>query len=273
MTTFFVTTDDTRLAYDIQGDGVPVIALAGLTRNMADFDHVAPHLTGVQLIRMDYRGRGQSDWADPETYTVPQESADVIALMDHLGLSQAAILGTSRGGLIGMGLAAYMPDRILGVCLNDVGPVITQTGLAHIKSYVGNRPKQKTYEEAAAFRAEYMTAFRNVPHERWLSEVKAHYVERDNGLHLRYDSALKQQFANFDSELPDLWPVFDLAAQKPMAVIRGENSDILSPETYDEMRRRAPNMIATTVPDRGHVPFLDEPESLNAITAWLAQIT
>lgn len=269
MTQSFVTTDGTRLAYDVTGRGLPVIALAGLTRNMADFDHIAPHLHDVQLIRMDYRGRGQSDWAAPDTYTIPHETADVLALMDHLGLGAAAILGTSRGGLIGMGMAAYYPDRVTGLCLNDIGPVISPTGLRAIQTYVGHRPKQKTYAEAAQFRADYMTGFANVPYERWLTEVQAHYIEQADGLHLRYDPALRHQFAQMDDALPDLWPLFDLAAQKPLAALRGANSDLLSAEVFEEMQRRAPDMIARTVSDRGHVPFLDEPTSQEVIRAWI----
>lgn len=94
----FTTADGLSLYYSDEGEGVPVLCLAGLTRNSRDFDFVAPHLSGVRLIRMDYRGRGRSDRASHTTYTVPQEAADALALLDHLGLEKAAILGTSRGG-------------------------------------------------------------------------------------------------------------------------------------------------------------------------------
>ena len=106
MVQFFTAADGARLAYRDEGAGLPVLCLAGLTRNMGDFDYLAPHLSGVRLIRMDYRGRGQSDRTGAATYTVPQEGKDALALLDHLGVDRAAILGTSRGGLIGMLLAA-----------------------------------------------------------------------------------------------------------------------------------------------------------------------
>ncbi len=154
----FTSADGLTLHYTDEGKGLPVIALAGLTRNGADFDHVAPHLP-VRLIRPDYRGRGQSDWADPATYTIPQEAADVLALMDHLGLEKAAILGTSRGGLIAMMLAATAKDRLLGVALNDIGPEIAAKGLDVIKDYIGRNPAQKTYAEAAEARAKLWTHF------------------------------------------------------------------------------------------------------------------
>ncbi len=94
----FKAADGVEIAYRDEGEGLPVLALSGLTRNSNDFNFVAPHLSGVRLIRMDYRGRGQSDWAPHTTYTVPQEAADTLALLDHLGIEKAAILGTSRGG-------------------------------------------------------------------------------------------------------------------------------------------------------------------------------
>jgi len=129
---FFRTSDGTNLHYTDAGQGTPVIALAGLTRNGGDFDHVAPKLP-CRLIRLDYRGRGQSDWADPATYTIPQEAQDTLALMDHLGIDKAAILGTSRGGLIAMLIAATAKDRLLGVALNDIGPEIADAGMKIIK--------------------------------------------------------------------------------------------------------------------------------------------
>jgi len=135
----FTTKDGTRLHYTDEGTGIPILCLAGLTRNSADFDHVAPHLPTmmpVRLIRMDYRGRGQSDWADHETYTIPQEAEDALALLDHLGLDKAAILGTSRGGLIAMLIAATANERLLGVALNDIGPEIAPAGFIPDRGHV-----------------------------------------------------------------------------------------------------------------------------------------
>ena len=268
----YQSTDGLSLHYTDEGTGLPVIALAGLTRNGADFDHVAPHLP-VRMIRPDYRGRGQSDWADPATYTVPQEGADVLALMDHLGLEKAAILGTSRGGLIAMVLAATARDRLIGVALNDIGPEIAQTGLDIIMNYIGRRPAQKTYAEAAAFRAKNWLHFKDVPMDRWLAEVAAHYIETPKGLTLRYDPKLRDAVIAAGAQpAPDLWPLFDALHGLPLALIRGANSDLLSVATADEMANRRPDMIRTDVPGRGHVPFLDEPEALAALHTWLERL-
>ncbi|MBP9184117.1 MAG: alpha/beta fold hydrolase, partial [Fuscovulum sp.] len=111
MTQFFTAGDGAQLAYRDEGTGLPVLCLAGLTRTMADFDYALPALAGCRVIRMDYRGRGESQWTGAATYSVPMEAQDALALLDHLGLAQAAVLGTSRGGLIGMFLAMVAKPR------------------------------------------------------------------------------------------------------------------------------------------------------------------
>lgn len=274
MTQFFTTSDGLSLAYSDTGNGVPLICLAGLTRNMRDFDHVTPHLSGVRLIKMDYRGRGQSDYAeDFNTYSIPVEARDVVELMDHLNLPKAAILGTSRGGLIAMVLAATVKDRLLGVCLNDIGPDISPSGLEHIMGYIGRRPMQKTYTEAVAARPALMPSFENVPAERWLAEVTNHYIETPDGLDIRYDKRLRDAIlASSAQPVPDLWPLFDTLAGVPLALIRGANSNLLTQETVAKMQDHRPDMRFANVPDRGHVPFLDEPESLALIHTFLKDL-
>jgi pimeloyl-ACP methyl ester carboxylesterase len=268
---FVSATDGTQLFYSDEGAGQPILCLPGLTRNSGDFDHVAPHLAGARVIRLDSRGRGQSDHADPATYTVPQEARDVLALLDHLELDRVAILGTSRGGLVAMMLAALAKDRLAGVALNDIGPVIDRKGLEIIKGYLGRNPAQKTWDEAARARATLWTAFHDVPHDRWLNEVRNHYDQTDRGLVIRYDPRLRDAvLATWDQPPPDLWPLFDLLAGLPLCLIRGAGSDLLSRATMAEMARRRPDMVAAEVPGRGHVPFLDEPVALDALARWRA---
>jgi pimeloyl-ACP methyl ester carboxylesterase len=222
------------------------------------------------VIRTDYRGRGESQWTGADTYTVPQEGKDALDLLDHLGIDKAAIIGTSRGGLIGMMLAAVARPRVMGLCLNDVGPVIHRPGLARIMDYVGRNPASKTHAALAAALPRNMPGFANVPASRWLQEAQTLYTETENGLQITYDPALRQSFlAAFEGPEVDLWPLFDTCAGLPLALIRGANSDLLSEETAAEMRRRRPDMIFASVPDRAHIPFLDEPESLAAIHAFL----
>lgn len=267
---YFAAADGTQLFYTDEGDGTPVLALAGLTRNGSDFDYLAPHVPDIRLIRLDYRGRGRSEWSGAATYTIPNEAGDAVALLDHLKIDKSAILGTSRGGLVAMMLAATAQDRLLGVCLNDIGPVIEDSGLAAIKTYLGRNPTQKTFEEAAEMRAGLMQGFENVPSDRWAAEVRKHYRKTDGGLAINYDPELRDAvLATGASPAPDLWPLFDAMVGLPIALIKGSNSDLLSKATADEMQRRRPDMIRAEVRKRGHVPFLDEPEALEAITKWL----
>ncbi len=269
----FHASDGARLYYTDEGQGIPVLALAGLTRNGSDFDYVAPHLKGVRLIRLDYRGRGKSEWSGADSYTIPQEAQDTISLLDHLGLKRAAILGTSRGGLIAMTLAAVAKDRLSGVCLVDIGPELPEAGLDVIRNYIGKNPAQKTYAEATAMRATLLAGFHGVPEGRWDEEVRKHYLETSDGLKINYDPALRDAvLATADQPMPDLWPFFDALDSLPLALVRGANSDLLLEETAQKMQQRRPDMIYANVPDRGHVPFLDEPEALKAINLWLKHL-
>ncbi len=270
----FTTTDGARLAYRDEGTGLPILALSGLSRNGSDFDYVAPLLPDdVRLIRLDYRGRGKSEWTGAKTYTIPTEAGDALALLDHLGLEQAAILGTSRGGLIAMALASFAKARLTGVCLVDIGPELASAGLDAIKDYIGRNPPQKTYAEAMAMRSKLTEGFDGVPDTRWSEEVRKHYVETPDGLRINYDPALRDAvLATGDAPMPDLWPMFDALAGLPLALIRGANSNLLAASTADEMARRRPDMLRIDVPGRGHVPFLDEPEAIGTLTKWIESL-
>lgn len=269
----FTTSDGLSLHYgDTPGGAPPILCLPGLTRTGADFAYVAPHLAPHRLIRLTARGRGRSDRADPDSYTVATEASDAVALLDHLGLARAAILGTSRGGLVAMWLAATAKDRLTGVALNDIGPEIAPEGIAAIRGYVGREPGLPDHDAAARAMAHRFAGFANVPHDRWLAEARLHYAATPDGLRITYDAALAQTMADPSEPGPDLWPLFDALAGLPLALIRGANSDLLTAKTAAEMRRRRPDMIYAEVPDRGHVPFLDEPAALSALHDWTARL-
>ena len=273
----FRTSDGLTLYYEDDGTGIPVLCLAGLTRNSRDFDFLAPHMAHTRLIRMDYRGRGKSDY-DPDfmNYSIMREAQDAIELLDHLGLAQVTLLGTSRGGLIAMLLAYAHKARLNGVILNDIGPDVDHAGLERIMEYVGKEPNFATYADAAeGLAAVYGRDFPGVIYNRWL--VQAEFMWQEQGkatLALRYDARLRDALVGQAGagDAPDLWLLFDALDDLPLASIRGANSDLLTAATQAEMARRHPGMIAATVADRGHVPFLDEPEALLAITKLLEQV-
>ncbi len=274
----FTTADGLSLHYSdtaehAGGDGPPILCLAGLTRNSGDFRFVLPFLAGYRVIRMDYRGRGQSDVpGDPASYSVPQEAHDAIALLDHLGVAKVTILGTSRGGLIAMLLAATTPERLNGAILNDIGPELAAVGLDRIKEYVGRRPEFRSYDEAAeGLAAANAAQFPGVTLARWRVHAENIWAELPGeSLMLRYDPRLRDALKDLDTAAaPDLWPFFDALAAMPLTVLRGGNSDLLSAELLARMQARAPSMRARVVPGRGHVPFLDEAEALDGILAHL----
>jgi pimeloyl-ACP methyl ester carboxylesterase len=271
----FTASDGAGIAYSDEGEGLPLLCLSGLTRNASDFDYMLPHLPpGLRVIRMDYRGRGASDWTGAATYTVPREGKDAVELLDHLGIAQAAVLGTSRGGLIGMFLAATARDRLAGLCLNDVGPRLDMDGLGRIKDFVGRNPAAKSIEAFARVLPLGNPGMDNVPESRWLEEAQRHALpDGKGGLKINYDPALRDSFlAAFEGPPPDLWPLFQACAGLPLALIRGANSDLLTADQAAEMRAARPDMIFAEVPDRAHIPFLDEPESIAALQAWLAAV-
>lgn len=274
----FTTTDGLSLHYTDTGKAspLPLICLPGLTRDGQDFRYFAPHATRYRMITLDARGRGRSDHdTNIANYNVMREAQDVTELMDHLGLEQAAILGTSRGGMVAMVLAATAKERLGAVLLNDVGPEIPQDGIARIMEYVGRRPAAKTHDKAAETLAALMApAFPDVPLTRWREEVEVFYAETPDGLSLRYDTRLRDALLEQSKAgpPPDLWPLFMALEGLPCGVVRGANSDVLSHETFLEMQRRLPDLKAVELNDRGHVPFLDEPAALSLIHSLLDQI-
>ncbi|WP_185804429.1 alpha/beta fold hydrolase [Pontivivens nitratireducens] len=271
----FSASDGLQIAYDDRGEGTPVLCLPGLTRDMRDFEPLlAARGQTARIIRMDLRGRGESDW-DPnplQGYTVPVEARDVLELLDHLGISRAVIVGTSRGGIIAMYLAAIAKQRLAGVLLNDIGPTIEQAGLDAIMTYLGKRPAAKTYEQAAQGLARfYARAFPGVDAAQWQVWARRWYDQDADALQLRYDPALRDA-SEAGGPAPDLWPLFAELGQVPLAALRGENSDLLSERTFTAMKAMHASMITATVPDRGHVPFLDEEESLTTFDRLMEEI-
>lgn len=274
MTQHFKTSDGLRLAFEDTGRGTPVLCLPGLTRNRDDFDPVQRLTARVRLIRLDCRGRGGSDPApDWHSYTVAREAQDVIELLDHLNLPRVAILGTSRGGLIALRMAQNGRDRLAGVLLNDIGPVIEEAGLTAIRATVGLRPDYADFDAAASgLQRLHGADFPGIGLAQWVVVARRLYRQTGDGLDLRYDPALRAAFLADSGQAPDLWPLFDALAGLPVAALRGQNSNLLSAETFAAMADRHPGLIAATVPDRGHVPFLDEPESLSVIDAFLEAV-
>ena len=257
----------------------PILCLSGLTRNSKDAQPLADHIASDRrLIAPDYRGRGRSEYApDWSSYTVEAELADAIALLDALGIARVVLIGTSRGGLIAMALAALHRDRLAGVLLNDIGPVLEPAGLLRIRRYLGRPLRFTTWRGAVAALKRANPGFESLSEAEWLGF--AHRLYRDEGGRpiLDYDRNLRRSFPAAAriaaGAVPPMWEMMAPLEGLPVVALRGEHSDLFAPATHARMAEVVPGLDAVTVADRGHAPFLDEPESLAAIARLLARCT
>lgn len=255
----------------------PLVCLPGLTRNARDFEAVAPALAERRrVLALDFRGRGKSGWADPATYRPDQEVADTLAVLDHLGIGRFAIAGTSRGGIVAMVMAARALPRMAGVLFNDIGPKIDIAGLLRIRSYLGNDPQFGDWAEAVGALKASNPGFPSLREEAWLTFARRVFRDDNGRPRADYDPGLALNFPSAEDimagKMPELWALLDMMADVPSTVLRGEHSDLLSEETVARMKQHHRDLAAVTVPERGHVPFLDEPASAEAITEWLSRV-
>ena len=259
----------------MRGGPTPVLCLSGLTRNSKDAHLVAERIGQVRrLIAPDYRGRGRSAYAqDWSSYRVEVELADAIALLDWLGLDKAVVIGTSRGGLIAMLMANLHRERMAGVLLNDIGPVLEPAGLLRIRRYLGKPLRAATWRGAVGALKRTNPGFESLDEAQWLSFARRVYRDENGRPALDYDTDLARAFPT-PAQIragPPLWDLLAGLDGLPAAALRGEHSELLSPATHARMAELVEGLDAVTVADRGHAPFLDEPESAAAIDRLLAR--
>ena len=276
-------TDGLRLhvkAWGRETAASPLVCLPGLARTADDFDAVAAAVAAGRgcaprrVYALDYRGRGQSDrdrnWRN---YDMRVENADILTVLAALEVEHAALLGTSRGGLHILALAATRPGLLQRVILNDIGPVIESKGLARIRGYVGKLPQPKSWADAVDMCKRIMSAqFSSVSDEEWMGYVQRTFEERNGGFVARYDTRLANGLAELDLSvpLPALWRQFDGLRHAPLLAIRGENSDILSPQTLADMAQRHPACDTCIVAGQGHAPLLMDDATIARIASFVA---
>jgi len=261
---------------EIPGDSDPVICLPGLTRNSLDFVFLASRLgRRRRVITPDLRGRGESQYDEDRTHYHPGQYADdIFELMDQLQIPRVAIVGTSLGGLTAMVMAARRPAAVSAVVMNDVGPEIDPTGLARILASAGLVPEAADWDEAVQIlKQHYGVVYPDWSDHRWLAFARTTYRESHGGrLDIQMDRNIGLAVREGTSGLrEDPWLLFDALQGKPVLVLRGAISDILSPDILARMRLRKPDLEVAVVPGRGHAPFLDEPEAVDAIETFLQQ--
>lgn len=262
--------------YPGPADKPPLLCLHGLTRNSRDFAEFAERYAGDwRVLALDFRGRGRSDYDPlPARYTPLVYAGDVLQLLDELMLQQAVFVGTSLGGLVTMILAAMGPQRIAASILNDVGPDVHASGIDRILSYVGVDRRFASWDDAAdAIASSFGSAFEDYGHEDFVAMAKRNCREENGEIRFDYDMAIAEPFRT-KGPVPkvDMWPLFTALGQKPLLVVRGERSDLLTAASLEKMHAAAPGMKSVTVPGVGHAPMLDEPDAVAAIDAFLGSL-
>jgi pimeloyl-ACP methyl ester carboxylesterase len=266
-------------SYGPEDSRLTVLCLHGLTRNHQDFEPMIAALPGhYRFIAVDVRGRGKSAHdPQPDNYDPRIYAKDMGGLLDKLGLARVALIGTSMGGLISILMIRTMKERVAGIVLNDVGPVVEKDGIARIASYAGKVRPVTGWESAAdAVKTIQGAAFPDMPEERWMDFARRTYKELPGGeVVLDYDPNIARSLGKVKpGALTNffLWRVFGATKKAPLLVVRGEMSDILSARTAELMVKRHPDARLATVPRVGHAPILDEPQAVSAITDFLARL-
>jgi pimeloyl-ACP methyl ester carboxylesterase len=258
----------------------PVICIHGLTRNSTDFEEVAPWLAslGRRVLAVDVRGRGRSGYdANIGHYSISQYVADVVLLAHKLGIGRAVFIGTSMGGLITMALAMKHLNLIAAAVLNDIGPVLSETGLNRIAAYSGKVISFASWNDAVDYvKTINQSAFPNNSHEEWERWAKrAFHQAHDGRWILKYDPNIAVPLRLGKLKASSWGAKFAfrrLAGKRPTLLIRGALSDLLEIEQAAYMRQVAPSMRYVEVPDVGHAPMLMEAEAATALRQFLAEV-
>ncbi|MFL2503430.1 MAG: alpha/beta fold hydrolase [Luminiphilus sp.] len=275
---FFQTADGLRLyARDYPGPDASapaLLCLHGLTRNSKDFASLALALASdFRVVVPEQRGRGLSDYAeDVSRYSLLQYVEDMQGLIVELGLQRLSMVGTSMGGLMTFALNALSPGLIERAVINDIGPEIAQEGLDRIKSYVGVAGPFEDWEEATAYLSSITAEiFPDWTDAEWSVFARQCYIERDGQIVIDYDPRIAAPLAtqSSDTEAKTLWSLFELMAPVPSLLVRGELTDLLSPECVARMQKMHPSMEVLSVPNVGHAPMLNEPGVTEAIRRFL----
>ena len=269
-----------RLHYrDYEGprDKPPILCIPGLTRNARDFEPVAERYAGQwRVICIDLRGRGLSE-KDPDSsrYTPHHYVADILKMLDQLGIADAVFFGTSLGAICTMLLASTDADRIAGAMLNDIGPEIDQTGIDRIGGYVGREVTFDGWDEAISTLAERnREVFPKWGQGEWDRFARRIMHETPDGIRFQYDMRIADNFRlATEGRQGASWHLYVSLAGRPVTILRGALSDLLADDIAEQMVERLDgDAELVVVPDVGHTPNLEEPESQAAMDRLLERV-
>ena len=267
-----------RMAYWEWGDPANrrvLVCVHGLSRQGRDFDTLARDLCSVyRVVCPDVVGRGRSDFlADPMGYQIPTYVADMVTLLARLDATTVHWVGTSMGGLIGMGLASLPQTPISRLVLNDVGPTIEPSAIARIGSYLGAPIEWRSVDEAADYLLGISKGFGPHSREQWLALTRPMLKPSEAGFKPHYDPAIAVPFKAVTPERAAagealLWKSYD-AIRCPTLLLRGAESDLLTRETAQAMGQRGPRAALREFAGVGHAPTLIDPEQVAAVREFL----
>jgi pimeloyl-ACP methyl ester carboxylesterase len=267
-----------RMAYWEWGDAANprvLVCAHGLTRQGRDFDTLARAMCGeYRVVCPDVVGRGRSEWlADPMTYAVPQYVADMVTLLARLDAREVDWVGTSMGGLIGLGVAALKGSPLRRFVINDVGPTIEPGGIARIGGYVGRAAQWSSLDEAADALWEISQGFGPHTREQWLALTEPQLQYEGGVFKPRSDPSIALPFKAVTPLMAQagealLWQAWD-SLQLPTLLLRGADSDLLSPATAKAMTQRGPHAQLVQFDGVGHAPMLVQPEQVAAVRSFL----
>jgi pimeloyl-ACP methyl ester carboxylesterase len=245
----------------------PLLCVHGLTRNARDFDVIAAVLSDrYHVVSPDLPGRGESDWLeDPMLYTTATYVTALTHLMASLG-HQIDYIGTSLGGICGLELAALPGNPIRRMVLNDVGPWIPKAALERIRDYLCARaPYFADHAMLRLYLRRVHASFGPLTDAQWLTFAQnSARTLPDNGVALHYDPAIAVAYAADPITDLDMWHKID----RPMLTLRGESSDLLTPDILAAMTPKSQTHI---VPDTGHAPALLDAPTIEAVRGFLAR--
>jgi pimeloyl-ACP methyl ester carboxylesterase len=238
-----------------------LVCVHGVTRVSDDFDRLARELCDTyRVVCPDIVGRGRSGrLLNAQFYTIPQYVSDMVTLLARLDAELVDWFGTSMGGLIGMVLASLPGNAIHKLVLNDIGPSINGPALARIGDYIGQDVRFDTFDEAAQYIRTISASFGSHSDEEWHKLATDVLRQNEQGQWIRhYDLALALPFKLSTPEAASageqmLWAAYD-ALRCPTLVVRGAQSDLLLPDTAQQMTQRGPRATLVELPDVGHAP-------------------
>jgi len=267
-----------RMAYWEWGDAANprvVVCAHGLSRQGRDFDTLARALCGdYRVVCPDVVGRGRSDWlADPAGYQIPAYVADMVTLLARLDARELQWVGTSMGGLIGLGLASLQGTPVRRLVLNDVGPTVQYEAIARIGTYLGMRVQWRSAEEAADYMLGISKGFGPHSREQWLALTRPMLKAQGDGFVPHYDPSIAVPFRSVTPELAAageaaLWASYERVSC-PVLLVRGAESDLLSPATALAMTQRGPKAALREFAGVGHAPTLVAPDQVEAVREFL----